>query len=149
MLFEAGVEWESDIYAVEVNHFVDTILSTIISHPSSPQRPILLSSFSPEICILLSVKYNRFPILFLSESGTLPCGDTRASSVREAVHFATSWGLDGILTRPDPFMIAPILIQHTKKKGLITASFGKLNREPQYAKVCYVELSLRRTKCSG
>lgn len=135
MLFEAGVEWESDIFAVEVNHFVDTILSTIISHPSSRRRPILLSSFSPEICILLSVKHNRFPILFLSESGTLPCGDTRASSVKEAVHFATSWGLDGIVTRSDPFVFAPILIQHAKKKGLITASFGRLNGEPQYAKV--------------
>lgn len=66
--------------------------------------------------------------------------------MREAVHFATSWGLDGIVTRSDPFVFASILIQHAKKKGLITASFGKLNGEPQYAKVRYIDRAQRITR---
>lgn len=143
MLFEASIEWESDAFAVEVNHFVDIILSTIISHPSSRRHPILLLSFSPEVCILLSIKHNKFPILFLSKSGTLPYGDTRASSTREAVHFATSWGLDEIVTRSDPSIFALILIQYAKKKGLITASFGKLNGDPHYAEVYFHRTSIK------
>ncbi|KAJ0416242.1 Glycerophosphodiester phosphodiesterase domain-containing protein, partial [Aspergillus carlsbadensis] len=135
MLFEAADDWQSDIIAMEVNTFVDTILSTILSHPSSHRRPVMLSSFNPEVCILLSLKQNPFPVLFLNDSGNFPTGDTRASSLQEAIRFATRWGLDGIAVASEPFVFAPKLISLAKGRGLVAASYGALNDEPEYAKI--------------
>ncbi|KAJ5381153.1 uncharacterized protein N7496_003581 [Penicillium cataractarum] len=135
MLFEAADDWKSDIFVIEVNLFVDTILSTILSHPSCRRRPILFSSFSPEVCILVSLKQNVFPILFLNDSGNWPTGDVRASSLQEAIHFASSWGLDGIVMASEPYVFAPLLVGVAKERGLVTSSYGALNDDPECAKI--------------
>ncbi|KAL3456696.1 ankyrin repeat-containing domain protein [Aspergillus heterothallicus] len=118
MLFEAASDWCSDTFAIEINAFVDAILSTILSHPSSRRRAIVFSSFSPEVCILVSLKQRLFPILFLNDSGNYATGDIRASSLQEAIAFATS-GLVGI----------------AKQRGLVTGSYGALNDVPECAKI--------------
>jgi glycerophosphoryl diester phosphodiesterase len=135
MLFEAADDWKSDILAIEINRFVDTILDTILSHHSCHSRPIMFSSFSPEICILVSLKQTSFPIFFLSDSGNWPTGDVRASSLQEAIHFAKRWNLDGVVMASEPFVYAPKLVGVTKERGLVTASYGALNNEPECAKV--------------
>jgi glycerophosphodiester phosphodiesterase len=53
MLFEA-YDWGMEPSAVEVNHLVDRILDCVYRHAGN--RQIFFSSFSPEICILLSKK---------------------------------------------------------------------------------------------
>ena len=94
MLFEAH-DWGMDTFALEVNHVVDTVLKAVFA--SAGKRVIFFSSFSPEICILLSRKQDIFPVLFLTESGHIPSADSRAASLQEAVHFARAWGLLGII----------------------------------------------------
>lgn len=138
MLFEATDDWKLDIIAMEINIFVDTILSTILSHPSCHRRPVMFSSFSPEVCILLSLKQDMFSVFFLNDAGNFPTGDIRASSLQEAIRFATSWGLDGIVMASEPFVFAPKLIGDAKRRGLVTASYGALNDQPQCAKVSVV-----------
>ncbi|KAL4867507.1 Glycerophosphodiester phosphodiesterase domain-containing protein [Aspergillus spectabilis] len=123
-LFEATTDWSSDPIAIEINTFVDTILSTILSHPSSRQRPIMLSSFSPEVCIVLSLKQTLFPILLLNDSGNAATGDTRASSLQDAIAFATRWGLDGIIVASEPFVFAPKLVGVAKRRGLVVGVMG-------------------------
>lgn len=135
MLFEAADDWKSDVFAIELNLFVDTILSSIFSHPSCRSRPIIFSSFSPEVCILVSLKQASFPIFFLNDSGNGPTGDVRASSLQEAIHFAERWGLEGVVMASEPFVYAPRLVELAKGKGLMTASYGALNNEPECAKV--------------
>ncbi|KAE8144373.1 hypothetical protein BDV25DRAFT_145691 [Aspergillus avenaceus] len=135
MLFEAADDWKPDILAIEANLFVDAILLTILSHPSHHHRPIMFSTFSPEICILLSLKQDLFPIFFLNDSANFPTGDTRASSLQEAIRFADTWGLDGIVMASETFVYAPGLISVAKGRGLVTASYGALNNEPECAKV--------------
>ena len=80
MLWEAedrGMEQ----YATELNFYVDTILSMIFRLCGN--RNITLSSFSPEICILLACKQETFPILFINKAGSVPAGDIRAGSLKE------------------------------------------------------------------
>lgn len=79
MLFESH-DWGMDTYAVELNHLVDTILKTV--YRLAGNRTIFLSSFSPEICVLLSTKQHVYPVLFLTESGQIPSADARAGSLR-------------------------------------------------------------------
>ena len=135
MHFEAVDEWKSDNFAIELNLFVDTILSSVLSHPSCRFRAVMFSSFSPEVCILVSLKQSTFPIFFLNDSGNWPTGDVRASSLQQAVHFAKRWALDGVVMASEPFVYAPKLIGLAKAKGLMTASYGALNNEPDCAKV--------------
>lgn len=135
MIFEAMDEWKSDNIAIEPNLFVDTIISSVLLHPSCRFRSIIFSSFSPEICILISLKQSTFPVFFLNDAGNGPTSDVRASSLQEAIHFAKKWALDGVVMASEPFVFAPKLIGLAKEKGLMTASYGALNNEPDCAKV--------------
>ncbi len=132
MLFESE-EWKMEPYSVELNTFVDTILHTMYQHCA--HRPIVLSSFSPEVCILLSNKQRTFPVMFLNDAGNYSTDDIRASSLQQAVHFAKRWDLSGIVMASEPFVMCPKLAQYVKSLGLSCASYGSLNNDPKCARV--------------
>ncbi len=132
MLFEAH-DWGMDTYAVELNHLVDTILDKV--YRLAKNRIIFLSSFSPEICILLSNKQHVYPVYFLTESGHIPSADARADSLQEAIHFAKSWGLPGVISRSEPLVMSPGLVGHVQDSGLVCISWGGLNDDAGNAKV--------------
>src|SRR6266487_43020 len=134
MLWEATDWYKIDLYAIEPNFFVETILTCIFTYATN--RPIMLCSFSPEICILLSLKQARYPIIFGNDSGSYPTGDVRASNLQEAVHFCKRWNLDGMALASEPLVWAPGLIGVMKERGLVCASYGELNDDPENAKVC-------------
>ncbi|ETS86509.1 hypothetical protein PFICI_00337 [Pestalotiopsis fici W106-1] len=131
MLFEAR-DFDMDTLAMELNLYLDTILDIVFKHGKN--RPIFFSSFSPELCFVLSTKQKLYPILFLTESGYIPTRDIRAISFQEAVRFAKKWNLEGVAIRSQPFLAAPELIGLVKSSGLICASWGDLNDEPDCAK---------------
>ncbi|KAJ8129714.1 hypothetical protein O1611_g3914 [Lasiodiplodia mahajangana] len=116
--------------ALEINLFVDTVLEQI--HQFADQRPIILSSFTPEICILLSIKQKAYPVLFISNGGKLPTNDheRRVASVQAGVHFAKTWGLAGLCLASEPLMLDPELIGDIKCDGLLCASYGPQNSVP-------------------
>lgn len=133
MLWEATDWYKIDLYVVEANLFVDTVLSCIFQYASN--RSITLCSFSPEICILLALKQARYPILFGNDSGSYPTGDVRASNLQEAVHFANRWNIDGLALASEPLVMAPKLIGEIKDHGLVCVSYGDLNDSPENARV--------------
>ncbi|KAL8714353.1 MAG: hypothetical protein Q9220_001686 [cf. Caloplaca sp. 1 TL-2023] len=126
MLHESE-EQEMDTYAVELNSFVDTVLTKV--YDLGHGRPIIFSSFNPDICLLLSFKQPSIPILFLTDAGTSPVGDIRASSLQEAVRFASRWNLLGIVTAAEPLVLCPRLVKVVKESGLVCVSYGVLNNE--------------------
>lgn len=132
MLFEAH-DWGMKTYALEVNHVVDTVLDTVFN--LAGKRTLFFSSFSPEICILLSRKQDTYLVYFLTESGHIPSADARADSLQEAIHFARKWRLPGIIARSQPLVMSPDLIQYVKDSGLQCISWSELNDEPKHAKV--------------
>ncbi|KAL8697428.1 MAG: hypothetical protein Q9224_002322, partial [Gallowayella concinna] len=115
MLWEAE-DRNMDFFAIELNLFVDTILKMI--YRLGRKRSITFSSFSPEICILLSMKQQDYPILFISKAGSVPTGDVRAGSLQQAIGFAKVWGLAGIVMLSDVFVHCPRLLRYTKSLGL-------------------------------
>ncbi|KAL1305746.1 hypothetical protein AAFC00_007327 [Neodothiora populina] len=132
MLTEATEEWFLDTYAIEVNLLVDTILRTIFDLAES--RPIVFSSFSPEVCVCLQLKQDRYPVYFLTESGNIDAGDIRARSVQEAVHFARAWNLAGTIQRADPLLASPRLVRYCQQEGMRCGSWGGLNDDADNAK---------------
>ena len=118
-----------DTYAVELNSFVDTVLETVYTHLAQAPRNLIFSSFNPDVCLLLSFKQPSIPVLFLSDAGTEPVGDIRASSLQEAIRFASRWNLLGIVSAAEPLVTCPRLVRVVKESGLVCVSYGVQNNE--------------------
>lgn len=103
-------------------------------------RKIILSSFSPEICILLSVKQNTYPVMFITNAGIRSSSDmdVRARSLQNAVHFAKRWNLAGIVFATQTLVACPRLVGYVKRSGLACGSYGSINNVPANAKVCSI-----------
>ena len=122
-----------DTYGVELNSFVDTVLTKV--YDLGKTRNIIFSSFHPDICLLLSFKQPSIPIFFLTDAGTTPVGDIRASSLQEAIRFASRWNLLGVVSAAEPLVISPRLVKVVKESGLVCVSYGTLNNDPDNVKV--------------
>lgn len=133
MLHESE-EHEMETFAVEINEFCDTVLSKV--YELAGDRHIILSSFNPDICLCMSFKQPSFPVMFLTDAGTAPVSDVRASSLQEAVRFASRWDLLGIVSAAEPLVLCPRLIKVVKQRGLVCVSYGMLNNDSQTAEVC-------------
>ncbi|KAI1441038.1 glycerophosphodiester phosphodiesterase GDE1 [Annulohypoxylon stygium] len=126
MLFESEKE-DMDTYAIELNSFCDTVLTKVYDMAKS--RHIIFSSFNPDICLCLSFKQPSIPILFLTDAGTEEVSDIRASSLQEAVRFASRWNLLGIVSNAEPFVNSPRLVKVVKQTGLVCVSYGTQNND--------------------
>jgi glycerophosphodiester phosphodiesterase len=133
MLDEAE-DHEMDTYAIELNSFVDTVLQKVYDLGES--RNIIFSSFNPDVCLLLSFKQPNFPILFLTDANVSAVRDIRASSLQEAIRFASHWNLLGIVSAAEPLVMCPRLVRIVKESGLVCVSYGVLNNEPKNVQVC-------------
>lgn len=127
MLSEATVDWNMDPFFIEANFFTDTILLCLSKHIST--RAVLLSSFSPEICIMLARKQSRWPVAFCTDSSNWQASDVRATNLQEAVNFAKKWELDGVVLSSEPFVLAPQLVGFVKGKGMVCGTYGAFNDE--------------------
>ncbi|KZZ89522.1 glycerophosphodiester phosphodiesterase GDE1 [Ascosphaera apis ARSEF 7405] len=132
MLHETELE-EMDMYAVELNSFVDTVLAKI--YDLGKGRNMILSSFNPDVCLLMAYKQPSIPVLFLTDAGVEPVGDIRASSLQEAVRFASRWNLLGIVSNAEPLVLCPRLVRIVKESGLVCVSYGTLNNDPENVKL--------------
>lgn len=133
MLDEAQDESMGE-FAFDMNFYVDTILKVVYDENVSG-RDILFSSFHPDICVLLSLKQPTMPILFLTEAGTQPMADIRASSLQNAIRFARKWNLLGIVSAAKTLVKTPRLAQVVKSSGLVCVTYGVENNDPEACKI--------------
>ncbi|GBL52273.1 Glycerophosphocholine phosphodiesterase [Candidozyma auris] len=133
MLDEAQHESMGEV-AYDMNFYVDTILKTVYEENNSG-RDILFSSFHPDICLLLSLKQPTMPILYLTEAGTEPMADIRASSLQNAIRFAKKWNLLGIVSNAKTLVKTPRLAQVVKSSGLVCVTYGVENNDPEACKI--------------
>lgn len=138
MLYESE-EHEMDQYAVELNSFIDTVLTMV--YDKMGNRNIIFSSFNPDICLMLSFKQPSIPVLFLTDAGTSAVGDVRAASLQEAIRFASRWNLLGIVSAAEPLVACPRLIRVVKESSLVCVSYGTLNNDPKNVQVSLLRLS--------
>lgn len=121
--------------AMELNLFIDTILEKVRKFANG--RSIILSSFTPAVCMLLAVKQKAYPIMFITNAGKVPMFDreARAASLQMAVKFAERWGLSGLVLACDTYLYCPRLVQFVKNLGFMCATYGALNSDPTMAKL--------------
>ena len=143
MLFEAE-DWKMDPHAMELNRFLDNILHVVYEFGGN--RSLFFSSFSPELCMLLAMKQQTYPIVFLNDSSNAPTSEIRATSLQTAVHFARRFNLQGVSMASEPFIASPKLIKFVKDRGLFCASYGPLNDVPEHAKVKHRDILRKQVK---
>lgn len=131
---------------MEVNQFVDTILHTVYAAGTSNReqsRKILFSSRSPTVCTALNWKQPNYAVFFASYCGIdglsslqdgqlLPSSrietDARRESISEAVRFAKSNNLLGIMVDVALLNHVPHLVQSVKASGLLLITIGRFKR---------------------
>ncbi|KAK7756478.1 Glycerophosphocholine phosphodiesterase [Diatrype stigma] len=137
MLLESEAH-EMDSYAIELNSFCDTVLTKVYDLARS--RQIIFSSFNPDICLCLSFKQPSIPIMFLTDAGTSEVSDIRASSLQEAIRFATRWNLLGLVSDAAVFVNSPRLVRVVKQSGLVCVSYGRQNNDPVLVQVRFYSI---------
>lgn len=110
---------------VERNAWVDRILDDIFL--CAKERKVMFSSFDSDICRLLQRKQNRYPTFFLTHGGYEPFFDFRGRCLRDAIRFARSARLPGIVCFSDIVMSAPTTAQAPGRYSLLFFTYGDAN----------------------
>ncbi|KAJ3044483.1 phosphate system positive regulatory protein pho81 [Rhizophlyctis rosea] len=129
----------------DLNTLVDTVLQNVYDHAN--QRSIIFSSFNPSVCTAINWKQPNYGVFFRSRCGFGTLGgegrntrgvveaDARCNSIKEAIHFAKSSNVLGVICEATPLVQVPVLISTIKESGLMLATFGSANEDPQNVKV--------------
>ncbi|KAI1727358.1 glycerophosphoryl diester phosphodiesterase family domain-containing protein [Ditylenchus destructor] len=109
----------------ERNEFLDIILADILNNAG--QRRIVFSSFDPDICTMIALKQNKYPVLFLCvghDTKHLTFVDERTSTSMTAVKFIAGFGLLGVNFNSEDVLRDPAPILKAQEYGLITFVWG-------------------------
>ncbi|XP_059171983.1 glycerophosphocholine phosphodiesterase GPCPD1-like [Physella acuta] len=123
--------WEMENY-FDVNENLDHILQVVFAHAGS--RKIVFSSFDPDTCILLQLKQNKYPVLFLHQGQTkiyTPYKDYRAYSFKNGIGFAVSENFLGLALHSEVLLQDMSLINRVLNKKLVLFVWGSDNNNPK------------------
>ncbi|XP_077486025.1 glycerophosphocholine phosphodiesterase GPCPD1-like [Amblyomma americanum] len=130
MQFRDGT-WELD-HDFDLNEYLDIILRTLLDF--SGKRYIILSCFHPDICTMIRLKQNKYPLLFLTQGQTEkypPYLDTRTSTIHMATYFALCTHILGINVHTEDLLREPSLIGFVKERKLILFCWGEDNNRSE------------------
>ncbi|KAK9820936.1 hypothetical protein WJX74_010285 [Apatococcus lobatus] len=118
----------------QVDRLVQPILAVVQQARHSSARKMFFSSFDPEVCIALRQRQQDLPVFLLSTGpvSLKPHGDKRRNSVAEAVAFARSAGLDGLVLDSGCFKAEPNAPREAEHLGLTTLTYGLTNNDPDW-----------------
>ncbi|XP_061415432.1 glycerophosphocholine phosphodiesterase GPCPD1 [Lethenteron reissneri] len=118
--------WEGNLSSYfDMNQFVDIILSCV--QQQAKTRRIIYSSFDANICAMVRLKQNKYPVLFLTQGMTEVYPefmDIRTRSTQIAVHFAQAENILGISAHTEDLLRNPTYIVEAKSKGLVIFGWG-------------------------
>ncbi|KAI1710854.1 glycerophosphoryl diester phosphodiesterase family domain-containing protein [Ditylenchus destructor] len=109
----------------ERNEYVDIIVADVLNYGG--ERRIVFSSFDPDICLSLSVKQNKYPVLFLVVGETsryVPFQDARTQNSLTAVNFAMCSQILGANFHSEDLLRDPSPVARAKEFGLISFVWG-------------------------
>ncbi|CAJ0606664.1 unnamed protein product [Cylicocyclus nassatus] len=123
-MMQINGEHECDHY-FERNEFIDVILADLLNNAGN--RRIMFSSFDPDICSLISMKQNKYPVLFLCVGETqryTRFQDQRTSTSLTAVNFAAGADIMGVNFNSEDLLNDPYPVKRANDFRLITFVWG-------------------------
>lgn len=129
----------------ERNAYADAVLTSVFNAMRNTQiasRKIMFISFDPDLCVLLSQKQPRFPVLFLVCLGHgIPVGpgddevegfDPRCQSLDMAVKFAKNVRLQGIICDAQAVLVDPqTFVSKAHEASLLLMTYGQENMDSE------------------
>ncbi|KAK7094777.1 putative glycerophosphocholine phosphodiesterase GPCPD1 homolog 2 isoform X2 [Littorina saxatilis] len=116
----------------DLNVCIDRILDVILKHAG--ERKIVFSTFHADTCIMVNLKQNKYPVLFLTNGPTqryTPYSDWRCTTFQHGISFAKAEGLLGVNLQAEGLLQDLSLIPHIQSLGLVLFVWGEdLNEEP-------------------
>ncbi|KAH3838085.1 putative glycerophosphocholine phosphodiesterase GPCPD1 homolog 2 [Dreissena polymorpha] len=114
----------------DMNEFTDAILLEVFKYHGG--RRIVFTSFDCNTCIMLRLKQNVFPVMFLTQGDTIVYDwyrDHRTHSVVMAAEFAIAHDLLGVNAMSELLLKDPGLITYVKDSGLVLWTWGEDNND--------------------
>lgn len=128
MLIDDTSEMENP---VDVNENLDHILRVVFAHAGP--RKIVFSSFDPDTCILLKLKQNKYPVMFLHQGQTnlyTRYKDPRASTFEMGINFALSEHLLGLALHTEVLLRDVSLLDRCFSHKMVVFVWGDDNNNP-------------------
>ncbi|XP_014259991.1 glycerophosphocholine phosphodiesterase GPCPD1-like isoform X2 [Cimex lectularius] len=114
----------------DLNLYLDTVLEVVLQHAGS--RNIIFSCFHPDICTMIRLKQNRYPVMFLTQGITdkYPAyHDPRCQNVPMAVHYAVGMDILGINVHTEDLLRDSSQVNLVKRAGLVLFCWGDDNND--------------------
>ncbi|KAG7170911.1 Glycerophosphocholine phosphodiesterase GPCPD1-like 2 [Homarus americanus] len=119
----------------ELNHFMDLIIKMILEYAG--KRKIVFSCFHPDICTMLRLKQNRYPVMFLTQGISEvwpPYEDQRTTTIPHAVLYAVNADILGINVHTEDLMRDPSQLKMALDHNLIVFCWGDDNNDQENIK---------------
>lgn len=128
------LKFEDEYKKIEKQELTSRIMSMMscIRLHSNPFRKIVLSSFSPDACIIVSGMNPVYPVMMLTDAGYYTFPDERRNSIGAAYELAKSNGMFGVVTYSHVLPSQEVLAQF-EKEGLVFMSYGEKNNENSHS----------------
>nr|DBA27127.1 TPA: hypothetical protein GDO54_011303 [Pyxicephalus adspersus] len=134
---EKSGKWDGNLSSYfDMNLYLDIILKTILENAG--RRRIVFSCFDADICTMVRLKQNKYPILFLTQgqSEIYPeLMDIRSRSTPFAMSFAQFENILGISVHTEDLLRNPHYICEAKSKGLVVFCWGDDTNDPENRKL--------------
>ncbi|KAK7920369.1 hypothetical protein PG985_008391 [Apiospora marii] len=122
--------------AIDVNSFVDAILTVVFDHARSQRaqvqapdvvRSVVFSSYNPTLCTTLNWKQPNFPVFLCNDLGreestpapsVIETSGRRTSSIKEVVRIAQNNNFMGLICCSRLLDMVPALVDAIKSNGL-------------------------------
>ncbi|KAM5164634.1 glycerophosphocholine phosphodiesterase GPCPD1 isoform 2-T2 [Mantella aurantiaca] len=134
---EKSGKWDGNLSTYfDMNLFLDIILKTVLEKAGN--RRIVFSCFDADICTMVRLKQNKYPILFLTQghSEIYPeLMDLRSRSTPIAMSFAQFENILGINVHTEDLLKNPHYVHEAKSKGLVVFCWGDDTNDPENRKL--------------
>ncbi|KOC63791.1 Glycerophosphocholine phosphodiesterase GPCPD1 [Habropoda laboriosa] len=114
----------------DLNMYLDIILKVVLEYGGD--RKIVFSSFNPDICAMIRLKQNKYPVVFLTQGVTSKYPtyhDPRCQTVPMAVRHALAADILGINVHTEDILRDPSQVKFVKDAGLIIFCWGDDNND--------------------
>ncbi|KMR00328.1 glycerophosphocholine phosphodiesterase gpcpd1-like protein [Lasius niger] len=114
----------------DLNIYLDIILKVVLEYGGD--RKIVFSCFNPDICAMIRLKQNKYPVVFLTQGVTLKYPtyhDPRCQTIPMAMRHALAADILGINVHTEDILRDPSQVKLVKDAGLIIFCWGDDNND--------------------
>ncbi|CAG9853844.1 unnamed protein product [Phyllotreta striolata] len=118
-------------HPTDLNLYLDTILDVVLRYAGD--RRIIFSCFNPDICQVIRMKQNKYPVMFLTVGESTVYSkykDPRCWSIYSAAQYARMIEILGINVHSEDLLRDANLAKHATSNNLIIFCWGDENADP-------------------